>query len=101
MTPSISLVSTLFHSSQTIDSFIRQCEQSLDKITTRYEIVLIDDGSPDDSVEKALKYDGPIKIVSLSRNHGHHQAMKAAIEHAKGDFVFLIDSDLENLHHFL
>ena len=95
MTPSISLVSTLFHSSQTIDSFIRQCEQSLDKITTRYEIVLIDDGSPDDSVEKALKYDGPIKIVSLSRNHGHHQAMKAAIEHAKGDFVFLIDSDLE------
>jgi putative glycosyltransferase len=95
MNPSISVVSTLFHSSQTIDAFIRQCEESLTKITSYYEIVLIDDGSPDDSVNKALKHAGPIKIVSFSRNHGHHHAMMAAVEYAKGDFVFLIDFDLE------
>lgn len=95
MNPSISVVSTLFHSSQTIDAFIRQCEESLTKITSYYEIVLIDDGSPDDSVSKALKHAGPIKIVSFNKNHGHHHAMMAAVEHAKGDFIFLIDSDLE------
>lgn len=95
MNPSISVVSTLFHSSQTIDAFIRQCEESLSKITSYYEIVLIDDGSPDDSVNKALKHSGPIKIVSFTQNYGHHHAMMAAVEHAKGDFIFLIDSDLE------
>lgn len=95
MNPSISVVSTLFHSSQTIDSFIRQCEESLIKITPRYEILLIDDGSPDNSVDKALKHNAPIKIIRFTRNHGHHLAMMAAVEHAKGDFIFLIDSDLE------
>lgn len=95
MNPSISLVSTLYLSSQTIDSFIKQCEKFLTQITPNHEIVLIDDGSPDDSVKKALKHDGPIKIVSLNRNYGHHHAMMAAVEQAKGDFIFLIDSDLE------
>ena len=95
MNPSISLVSTLYYSSPTIDSFIKECESFLSRITPIHEIVLIDDGSPDDSVKKALKHDGPIKIVSLNRNYGHHHAMMAAIEQAKGDYVFLIDSDLE------
>lgn len=95
MNPSISLVSTLYYSSPTIHSFIKECESFLSRITPIHEIVLIDDGSPDDSVKKALKHDGPIKIVSLNRNYGHHHAMMAAIEQAKGDYVFLIDSDLE------
>ena len=95
MNQSISVVSTLYHSSQTVGSFIKQCEKSLVKLTDRYEIILIDDGSPDDSVEKARKSNAPIKIISFSRNYGHHHAMMAGLEHASGDFIFLIDSDLE------
>ena len=95
MNPSISLVSTIFHSSETIDNFLKQCNQSLTKITNRYEIILIDDGSPDDSVAKALKHDLPVKIIQFSKNQGHHIAMMAGLEHASGDFIFLIDSDLE------
>jgi putative glycosyltransferase len=95
MNQSISVVSTLYHSSQTVGSFLRQCQKYLSEITPLHEIILIDDCSPDDSVKKALKHDGPIKIVSLNRNYGHHHAMMAAVEQAKGDFIFLIDSDLE------
>ena len=95
MKPSISIVSTLFKSSQTIDSFVNQCAKSVSKLTNRYEIILIDDGSPDDSVEMALKHDLPLKVVRFTRNFGHHHAMMAATEQAKGDYVFLIDSDLE------
>ena len=66
--------------------------------TEDYEIILVDDGSPDDSLSKAIKLsekDYHIKIIELSRNSGHHKAIMTGLNHARGDFVFLIDSDLE------
>ncbi len=63
-----------------------------------YEIVLVNDGSPDDSLEQAIqlsKMDEHVVVVDLSRNFGHHKAMMAGLENADGELVFLIDSDLE------
>jgi len=91
----ISVVSTLFHSEDTIAEFVKLTCSNASKITDNFEIILIDDGSPDDSVKICRSLNAPIKIVSFNKNHGHHHAMMAAVEHAKGDFIFLIDSDLE------
>jgi len=67
-------------------------------ITSEYEIILVNDGSPDGSLRNALslqkKYT-QIVIIDLSRNFGHHKAIMTGLQHAKGEYVFLIDCDLE------
>jgi len=68
------------------------------KITDNYEIVFVNDGSPDDSLRKVVELyekDKHLKVIDLSRNFGHHKAMMTGLRQTKGDFVFLIDSDLE------
>lgn len=63
-----------------------------------YEIVLVNDGSPDDSLGRAIRLtetDTHVVLVDLSRNFGHHKAMMTGLAHAKGEEVFLLDSDLE------
>ena len=61
-----------------------------------YEIILVDDGSPDNciSVVKLKKNHPRLKIIQLSRNFGHHKAMLAGLDASQGDLVFLIDTDL-------
>ena len=68
------------------------------RLTPDYEIVLVNDGSPDDSLAVALKlleHDDRVRIIDLARNFGHHKAMMTGLAEARGDLVFLIDSDLE------
>jgi len=63
-----------------------------------YEIILINDGSPDGSIGLAIQLsesDGHVVVVDLSRNFGHHKAIMTGLAHATGQRVFLIDSDLE------
>jgi glycosyltransferase involved in cell wall biosynthesis len=60
--------------------------------------VLVNDGSPDNSLDLAIKLteqDSHVVVVDLSRNFGHHKAMMTGLAHAKGELIFLIDSDLE------
>lgn len=62
------------------------------------ELVLVNDGSPDDSLAYALdlkERDPRVVVVDLSRNFGHHKAMMTGLTVASGDYIFLIDSDLE------
>ena len=95
----LSIVTTLYYSSPYIEEFYRRTEKSLREISAAdYEIIFVNDGSPDDSLEEAVKLyeqDKRIKIIDLSRNFGHHKAIMTGLMHAKGDLVFLIDSDLE------
>ena len=93
--PRISIVSTLYRSSSTVVEFIKSVSKVASQITDQFEIVLVDDGSPDNSFELCKNYDAPIKVINFSKNYGHHMAMMAGIEHAKGEYIFLIDSDLE------
>jgi putative glycosyltransferase len=97
--PALSIVSTLYNSRRFLDEFLRDCLEALAEAgCKKYEIVLVNDGSPDDSLGHALslKRDIPeLVIVDLSRNFGHHQALQAGIQHARGELVFIIDSDLE------
>jgi len=94
----LSIVSTLYQSSATIEEFIIRITRCVQKVTQDYELIIVNDGSPDDSLQKTLaaqKLDSHIKIIDLSRNFGHHEAGMTGIDHSQGDFVFLIDSDLE------
>ncbi len=94
----LSIVTTLFNSAPYIEEFHRRISAEAKRITEDYEIIMVDDGSPDNSLEKAielLKNDPRLKIIELSRNFGHHKAMMTGIEQACGENVFLIDVDLE------
>lgn len=97
--PLLSIVTTMYRSRRFLEEFLVQCLQATTEIgCSHFEIVLVNDGSPDDSVAYALmrKQDIPqLVIVDLSRNFGHHYAMQAGLRHARGDLILLIDCDLE------
>lgn len=94
----ISVVSTLYRSSQFIDEFYQRIKASIEQYSDDFELIFVDDGSPDDSnmlVQHLVNKDSRVILVELSRNFGHHHAIMAGLSQAKGDLVFLIDSDLE------
>jgi putative glycosyltransferase len=94
----LSIVTTLYKSAPTVEAFYRRAVSAAEELTGDFEIVMVDDGSPDDSLQIALSIvarDARVRVVELSRNFGHHKALMTGLEHARGDLVFLIDSDLE------
>src|SRR5450631_3293689 len=95
----LSIVATLYQSSLHIDEFHRRAGTAAQRLVgSDYEIILVNDGSRDDSLDLAVaisRHDRHVIVVDLSRNFGHHKAMMTGLAHAQGDRVFLIDSDLE------
>ena len=94
----LSIVTTLYMSEPYVLEFYRRARAAADKITHDVEMIFVDDGSPDGSLDQAvsLLIDDPcVRVIQLSRNFGHHKAMMTGLAHASGDLVFLIDSDLE------
>jgi putative glycosyltransferase len=94
----LSIVTTLYKSEQTVAEFVRRASAAALAITHDYEIVIVDDGSPDQALSLAIDLastDPHIKVIELSRNFGHHKALMTGLRHAAGDYCFLIDSDLE------
>lgn len=94
----LSIVTTLYNSAPYLTEFHKRVCASAARITDDFEIVLVNDGSPDNSLAVALELhakDARVRIVDLSRNFGHHKAMMTGLMHALGDLVFLLDSDLE------
>lgn len=94
----LSIVSTMYRSEPFLKEFCERMLQIAATSTAEFELILVNDGSPDESLALALKMqtkDQRIKIVDLSRNFGHHAAIVAGLEQASGQHVFLIDCDLE------
>lgn len=95
----LSIVTTLYRSSNHIIEFYQRASIAAKALVgDDYEVILVNDGSPDDSLEVALKLlatDVHITIVDLSRNFGHHKAMMSGLSYARGERIFLIDCDLE------
>ena len=94
----LSVVTTLYRSEASIEEFVRRMSAESEKLTHDYEIIMVDDGSPDRSLEIALnlrKTNPHLSVIELSRNFGHHKAMMTGLAHAVGDRIFLIDVDLE------
>lgn len=97
--PALSVVTTLYRSAPHIEEFVeRSAAAARDLVGESFEIVIVNDGSPDDSLERsrALRERYPqIVLVDLSRNFGHHIALLEGMRQSRGDLVYLIDSDLE------
>lgn len=65
----------------------------------RYEIIFVDDGSIDDSfntLKRINRKDKNVKVIQFTRNFGHHVALTCALDHVNGDFIVLMDGDLQN-----
>ena len=95
----LSIVATLYQSAPHIGEFHARASKAAKALVSEdYEIILVNDGSPDDSLSIAVTLadtDAHVSVVDLSRNFGHHKAMMTGLDHAVGDLVFLIDTDLE------
>ena len=94
----LSAVTTLFHSDPFIKEFYQRITAEIKKITDNYEIIFVNDGSPDNSTEVVLQLqesDESVILIELSKNFGHHKAMMTGLRFAEGDYIFMIDSDLE------
>lgn len=95
----LSIVATLYQSAPYIGEFHRRASAAARQLVGEdFEIVLVNDGSPDASLDVAVALsdtDPHVVVVDLSRNFGHHKAMMTGLAQAKGERIFLIDSDLE------
>jgi putative glycosyltransferase len=94
----LSVVATLYKSAPYIEEFCQRITRVVAAAYDDYEIVLVNDGSPDNSLEMAAEIsrtDKHVVVIDLSRNFGHHKAMLAGLGYATGDRIFLLDSDLE------
>lgn len=94
----LSIVTTLYRSAPHLRAFYERARAAAERSGLSWEIVMVNDGSPDESATIAatlVDEDPRVVLVDLSRNFGHHKAMMTGLAHAKGERVFLIDSDLE------
>lgn len=94
----LSIVTTLYYSAPYLEEFYARIRAEAEKITGDYEIIFVNDSSPDNSLDIAISLyerDSKVRVIDLSRNFGHHKAMMTGLAHARGELVFLIDCDLE------
>ncbi len=94
----LSIVTTMYCSAPYINEFYTRICAAAEKITSDYEIIFVNDGSPDDALDIAVSLyekDPKVRVIDLSRNFGHHKAIMTGLMHAKKELVFLIDCDLE------
>lgn len=94
----LSIITTMYYSAPYLETFYTDICAEAEKITDDYEIILVNDGSPDHALDIALalyERDERVRVIDLSRNFGQHKAMMTGLARARGDMVFLIDCDLE------
>ncbi|HEX6135420.1 MAG TPA: glycosyltransferase family 2 protein [Longimicrobiales bacterium] len=96
----ISLVVPVYNEMQVIGAFYQRATSALAALDGfDYEIIFVDDGSKDASYEQLVEFaaqDPHIRVLKFSRNFGHQIAITAGIDHARGDCVVVIDSDLQD-----
>lgn len=95
----ISVVSPVYRGEQLVDELVRRIKSAIEQITPSYEIILVEDGSPDTSWEKietVCKTDDKIKGIKLSRNFGQHYAITAGLDQVNGEWIVVMDCDLQD-----
>lgn len=95
----ISILVPMYNEAQGIDVFFTKITKVLESLSVDWEIVCVDDGSSDNTLDlleaKSKEIDG-VKVVAFSRNFGKEAAMTAALDYATGDAVIPIDADLQD-----
>lgn len=94
-----SVVSPVYKGEKMIEELVSRIQISLSQLTESYEIILVNDASPDDSwrmIELECRKDKRIKGINLSRNFGQHYAITAGLDYAKGEWIVVMDCDLQD-----
>ncbi|KGP63342.1 glycosyl transferase family 2 [Legionella norrlandica] len=94
----ISCVVPIFNEESLIAEFIAALDKTLKGMTYPYEVLLVDDGSHDNTfaIIQKLREKFPIRYIRFSRNFGKEKALSAGLDHARGDAVILLDSDFQH-----
>ncbi len=98
-TPELSIVIPMFRESGHVPVSLAEIESHVGRCCSDYEIIVIDDGSPDDTWEQIRRYaaDHPCcRGMRLSRNFGKEHAVSAGLEHASGRAAIVMDGDLQH-----
>ena len=97
--PRISVVSPVYGCGETIIELYLRIKNTLEAEDLSFELLLIDDSSPDGSwsaIEELAARDERIKAILLSRNFGQHNAISAGLKHVRGEWVVVMDCDLQD-----
>jgi dolichol-phosphate mannosyltransferase len=97
--PKISVVAPVYGCCGSLKELYERLKQTLSTISEDFEIILVNDASPDDSwsvIRELVAEDDRIKGINLSRNFGQHKAIAAGLHHAQGDWVVVMDCDLQD-----
>jgi glycosyltransferase involved in cell wall biosynthesis len=97
--PTISIVIPVYNAEKIVDKLVSEIQKVMKTINVSYEIILVDDRSPDNSWIKINELSSKfkeIKSIRLSRNFGQHPAIMAGLSQAKGEWVVVMDCDLQD-----
>jgi dolichol-phosphate mannosyltransferase len=95
----LSVVIPVYNESSLIEVLVKRVKTNVKFITDDYEIIIVDDGSQDNtwnSIEVEAKSEKRIKGVKFSRNFGHHYAITAGLHNSNGEWVVVMDGDLQD-----
>jgi undecaprenyl-phosphate 4-deoxy-4-formamido-L-arabinose transferase len=95
----ISVVIPVYNEAENLPILKNRLVMALDAISIPYEIIFVDDGSSDNSLDILTKYvkeDNHLRVIEFNKNYGQHAAVFAGLNHAGGDVVITMDADLQN-----
>ena len=97
--PHISIVSPEYMGAKMVHELVSRLKNAVETITEDYEIILVNDASPDNTWEEIItecQTDSRVKGINLSRNFGQHYAITAGLTYATGDWIIVMDCDLQD-----
>lgn len=95
----LSIVSPVYKAENIVEKLVSEIEKEVSKLNVAYEIILVDDRSPDNSWRKMMelsKSNPNVKSIRLSKNFGQHPAIMAGLSQAKGEWIVVMDCDLQD-----
>lgn len=96
----ISLVIPIYNEAELIDELLERSLAALKGIGEPFELIIVDDGSKDESLNMLLDHrekDRRVKVIELSRNFGHQAAFTAGLRKSKGEYTVMMDGDLQDM----
>lgn len=97
--PILSIVSPVYRAEKLLSDLVQRIKSAVSQISTDFEIILVEDASPDNSwaeIERLSLIHPEIHGIKLSRNFGQHYAITAGLDQAKGEWVVVMDCDLQD-----
>jgi len=97
--PKISVVVPVYGCGGSLNNLYTRLKKSLSEISEDFEIIMVNDASPDNAwevIKGLVSQDARVKGINLARNFGQHKAISAGLDHANGDWTVVMDCDLQD-----